>query len=357
MRKILFIDDNTSLRELTIDALKLEGFEAFGAETGQQGINLAKSTSPDLILCDILMPDIDGYEVLRQMKAYKQTSLIPFIFLSALSERTNVRQGMNLGAEDFLVKPVSLEELVDTIHTRLRKTDHMNIYIESLLNDLRERITNVMPHEFLTPLNAILGCAGIIKENANNLSRNEIREIAATIEEGGNRLHDLIRSYINHALVTSKKNLNPEEYLIDHLDGRMSRITNLVAEKYKRKQDLILNLENASISMDPDDFDFLVRELSDNAFKFSKAKSHVIVSSKVDNHVFEIRIIDHGIGFPIDTFSDIEAFNQFNREKHEQQGSGLGLITALLITERYNGKLKITNDIQGTTVILVLPLR
>lgn len=355
MKKILFIDDNAELRDLTVDALRLEGFDAFGAENGQLGIDLAKSTTPDLILCDIMMPDMDGYEVYRQLKADLRTSLIPFVFLSALAGRSNIRKGMNLGADDYLSKPVALDELLGTIHARLGKTEHLNDHVEILMNDLRERITHVLPHEFLTPLNAILGFANLIKENTNALSRSEIKDIATTIEDGGNRLHDLIRSYLSYALATSKEKLIPRDVLIDHLHSRIARITGLVAEKYKRKQDLILNLEDASISMEPDDFDFLIRELTDNAFKFSEANSNVIVYSRADSHSFEIRITDHGMGFPIESFSDIGAFNQFNRRKHEQQGSGLGLITALLLTERYNGELKITNDKLGTTVILVLP--
>lgn len=355
MKKILFIDDNAELRDLTIDALRLEGFDAFGAENGQLGIDLAKSTTPDLILCDIMMPDMDGYEVYRQLKADLRTSLIPFVFLSALAGRSNIRKGMNLGADDYLSKPVALDELLGTIHARLGKTEHLNDHVEILMNDLRERITHVLPHEFLTPLNAILGFANLIKENTHALSRSEIKDIATTIEDGGNRLHDLIRSYLSYALATSKEKLTPRDVQIDHLHSRIARITGLVAEKYKRKKDLILNLEDASISMEPDDFDFLIRELTDNAFKFSEANSNVIVYSRADSHSFEIRITDHGMGFPIESFSDIGAFNQFNRRKHEQQGSGLGLITALLLTERYNGELKITNDKLGTTVILVLP--
>lgn len=118
-----------------------------------------------------------------------------------------------------------------------------------------------------------------------------------------------------------------------------------------------MNLEETELMIEPDDFDFLIKELIDNAFKFSESKSNVLVLSTVVDSKFEIRISDHGMGFPVDSMSDIGAFNQFNRRKLEQQGSGLGLITAMLIAQRYQGCLQITNDKFGTTVILTLPIR
>jgi CheY-like chemotaxis protein/anti-sigma regulatory factor (Ser/Thr protein kinase) len=356
MKKILFIDDNVSLRELTLEALSLEGFDVFGAGDGKGGIAIAKEHSPDIILCDIMMPEIDGYEVYRQLKADPSTALIPFIFLTALAERDDVRKGMNLGADDYIIKPISLDELLATIYTRLNKSKILTDQLEERMNELRDRITHVIPHEFLTPLNGILGFTGILKENINSLSRPEIADIVTMIEDGGNRLHNLIRSYLSYAIVTSKEGQEIKSEKVNHIHGKIAQISKKIAKHYDRESDLILNLEETELMIEPDDFDFLIKELVDNAFKFSEAKSNVLVLSTVIEGSLEIRISDHGMGFPLESMSDIGAFNQFNRQKIEQQGSGLGLITAMLIAQRYHGSLKITNDKFGTTVILTLPV-
>lgn len=356
MKKILFIDDNDSLRELTLEALSLEGFKVFGAGNGQQGIAIAIEQNPDIILCDIMMPEIDGYEVYRQLKANPATELIPFVFLTALAERDDIRKGMNLGADDYIIKPISLEELLTTIYARLNKSKILSDKLEERMNELRERITHVLPHEFLTPLNGILGFTSILKENINSLTRPEIEDIIGMIEDGGNRLHNLIRSYLSYAIATSKEGKEVKFEKVNHIHGKIAQISKKIAKHYSRENDLILNLEETELMIEPDDFEFLIKELVDNAFKFSEPKSNVLVLSTVIDDIFEIRISDHGMGFPLESMSDIGAFNQFNRRKLEQQGSGLGLITAMLIAQRYLGSLQITNDKFGTTVILTLPL-
>ncbi|MEH1781784.1 MAG: EAL domain-containing protein [Nostoc sp.] len=121
MCKILVIEDEVSLREEILDILGAEGFEVVEAEDGQTGICLAQSQHPQLILCDVMMSGADGYEVLSTLRQSLDTALVPFIFLSAKSTRENIRQGMNLGADDYLTKPFSVDELLAAIAARLAK--------------------------------------------------------------------------------------------------------------------------------------------------------------------------------------------------------------------------------------------
>jgi len=356
MKKILFIDDNTALREVTLEALQLEGFDALGAENGKQGILMAKEQIPDLILCDIMMPETDGYEVYKQLKSDSSTSLIPFIFLTALSERDDVRKGMNLGADDYVTKPIALSELLETIYTRLEKAGNIDNQLKSRMNELKDRIIHTLPHELLTPLNSIIGFAELLREEAGNLSRYEISEMASAIEVSGNRLQDSVNNYLNYVVATARNEPRGEVSTLNNISDRMREISMHVAEKYKRANDLILSLDDASLMMEFDDFDFVIKELVDNAFKFSEPKSNVIVASSVCNCLMEIGITDNGVGFPLECMEDIGAFNQFNRKKMEQQGSGLGLITSMLIVQRYKGTVKITNNKFGSTVLLTLPV-
>lgn len=121
MKKVLLIEDNQEIRENTGEILSLAGYDVITAENGKVGVHLAQEQSPDLIICDIMMPELDGYGVLHILSKASDTARIPFIFLTAKTEKADIRKGMELGADDYLTKPFSETELLNAIGTRLRK--------------------------------------------------------------------------------------------------------------------------------------------------------------------------------------------------------------------------------------------
>ena len=121
MKKILVIEDEPVMRANLRDILKLENFSPLLAANGSEGITVAKRDLPDLILCDVLMPEQNGHEVLETLRANPATARIPFIFLTAKGEHADVRTGMNLGADDYLVKPVRVDDLLEAIAARLER--------------------------------------------------------------------------------------------------------------------------------------------------------------------------------------------------------------------------------------------
>jgi len=125
-RTILVIEDNKDIRESTAEILSLADFNVYTADNGKRGVELALSHSPDLILCDIMMPELDGYGVLYMLGKNEKTAAIPFIFITAKSERTDMRKGMEMGADDYLTKPFGDMELLNAIETRLLKRDVAN---------------------------------------------------------------------------------------------------------------------------------------------------------------------------------------------------------------------------------------
>ena len=125
MKKVLIIEDNKDVRENTADILKLSNYIVNTAENGKIGLEKAKKLLPDVILCDIMMPEIDGYDVLRDLNKDNKTASIPFIFLTAKSDKSDMRKGMNLGADDNLTKPYSENELLEAIECRLKKHDFL----------------------------------------------------------------------------------------------------------------------------------------------------------------------------------------------------------------------------------------
>jgi DNA-binding response OmpR family regulator len=133
MAKILIIEDNNDIRENVVEILSLSGYEVFEAEEGNKGAKLAAQNQPDVILCDIMMPGIDGYSVFEILHAQEETKTIPFIFITAKSERIDIRKGMEMGADDYLTKPFDATELINAIETRLKKKQmQQDFYSKSL---------------------------------------------------------------------------------------------------------------------------------------------------------------------------------------------------------------------------------
>ncbi len=123
MKRALIIEDDALIRENLIELLSEEGFEAIGAENGQLGLDLALNDPPSIVLCDVRMPELDGFGVLQALRQNPLTKNLPFIFLSAKADRADVRAGMNLGADDYVTKPFTRAELLEAVRARLARQD------------------------------------------------------------------------------------------------------------------------------------------------------------------------------------------------------------------------------------------
>jgi diguanylate cyclase (GGDEF)-like protein len=152
MKKILVIEDEDFVRENILELLDVEGFEAIGAENGQVGLNLAKGIIPDLILCDVMMPGLDGYGVLRAIRQDALMASIPFIFLTAKAAKADFRQGMELGADDYITKPFTRAELLGAIASRLKKQATLETLYNSELQQAKAEINYLIHHDSLTHL-------------------------------------------------------------------------------------------------------------------------------------------------------------------------------------------------------------
>ena len=146
MKKILVIEDEAETRGNLVLMLEMEGFKALSAPNGRTGVTVAKRELPDLILCDISMPELDGYGVLESLRSDGATVSIPFIFLSAKGDRKDLRMGMNLGADDYLSKPASADEVLAAINTRLQRR-HENV--QATLEKAKPDFTSAKPLEAL----------------------------------------------------------------------------------------------------------------------------------------------------------------------------------------------------------------
>lgn len=140
MKKILIIEDNPEVRENTSEILELSGYDVIEAENGKQGVKKAIDENPDLIVCDIMMPELDGYGVLHLLAKNPNTSSIPFIFLTAKSEKDDFRKGMSMGADDYISKPFDETDLLTAIENRLRKSEAIKLHFSGELEQVKSFI-------------------------------------------------------------------------------------------------------------------------------------------------------------------------------------------------------------------------
>ena len=356
MKKILVIEDELMLREGISEILTFEGFDVFKAENGKIGILAVFQYAPDLILCDIMMPLMDGYEVLNRLRQNEKTKLIPFIFMTALTERSNQRLGMELGSDDYITKPYTRDELLKAVSTRLKKSGDIKEREESSLNELRENIINHLPHELRTPLNGMLSFGQQLMECPDTVSHRDISEIGKNIHDSALRLSRLIQNYLIYTQLELKKSDALQVTELKSLNKICQKIAEGVAVNYNRLNDLILNITDGVSCIGETEFIKVVEELTDNAFKFSTTGTEVTVGCGMRNGQFYLSIEDVGRGISASDIHRIGAYMQFDRRLHEQQGSGLGLIISKKIVEMYEGELTIESiPGKGTTIHVTLP--
>jgi CRP-like cAMP-binding protein/CheY-like chemotaxis protein len=140
-KKVLIIEDNNDIRENIVEILELAGYKVYAADNGKTGVDLAVKNTPDIVLCDIMMPELDGYGVLYMLNKYPETSAVPFIFLTAKAERIDLRKGMEMGADDYLTKPFDDMELLNAIESRLRKKETQETFYSKSLDRLNNLVS------------------------------------------------------------------------------------------------------------------------------------------------------------------------------------------------------------------------
>ncbi|MBE9207714.1 response regulator [Nostoc sp. LEGE 06077] len=362
MNTILIIEDEPQVRENILEILQLSNFETLAAPNGKIGLEIAQAQLPDLIICDIMMPELDGYSVLSALRQNETTINIPLIFVTAKAERSDFRQGMDFGADDYLTKPFTPEELLNAISVRLNKKAMIERQSQAKLDELRMNIIHSLPHEINTPLNGIIGMSQLLIESSDLINESEEIEIVESIYTSANRLHRLAQRFLlysNLELIAR----NPEKIVqiqaeIDNCLSKtvISDVCIHQARAVNRDKDLNLQLTESLVQMPKEKLSIIIEELIDNALKFSLQSSEIQVLSQFNSYQYRLDVIDHGKGMTGEEIEKIGAFVQFNRKLYEQQGSGLGLAIVQHIVKIYKGEFTVNSTPgQGTIVSVCLP--
>ncbi|MCC7446004.1 MAG: response regulator [Anaerolineae bacterium] len=363
MPRLLLIEDETALREEITQLLTFEGYEVRSAENGLIGTQVAQEYLPDLIICDVMMPYRDGYEVLHHVRSDPLTRAIPFIFLTAKVERTSQRHGMALGAEDYLTKPFTADELLTAVHVQLSKRAQNVADTQQQLEYLRGLILTTIPHELRTPLSGIIGFAEILSLDGANLSSQEIIEFGQSILNSGVRLYHLVENCLTYLQIEMMSHDTARlgelrRAAMLHPTLIIEQTVRAIAEKYDRVDDLHVRLDKSGdLSVIEAHLTKVVGEIVDNAFKFSKRGKPVAITGTHETTHYRLRIADKGKGIQPDQLARFDVLTQFDRKQQEQQGLGLGLIIARRLVEIHGGRLTVESERgQGTTVQIELAL-
>jgi len=359
--KILVIEDDLSIRTDLLEMLEEEGYAVMGAEDGRVGVQLAREFLPNLILCDIIMPELDGHDVLAELRRDPATAVIPLIFLTALSSAAHLRTGMELGADDYLSKPFTRAQLLRAVSARLARRVQVTAPLESKLEELRGNIAASLPHEFLAPLTVIMTASEILVRHPETLLPGDIPEIGERIRSAAERLHRLFKNFLLYtrlemAATDPDKAAALRGYSVSDTRAVIEDVVLRGAQQAGRTTDLYVGLTNANIRIAPAHLSKIVEELVDNAFKYSAAGTPVHVKSRVDGaHVFTLSVSDRGRGMTREQIARVGAYVQFDREEHEQQGQGLGLVIAKRLAELHRGEL-IIESIPGLQTVVRVKL-
>ena len=361
MTKVLVIDDEMAIREVIALTLKKSGYEVFKATNGAEGLELARKQLPGLIICDVRMVLVDGYEVLSAIRNNPSTASIPFILVTSMASMERMREGMELGADDFLPKPFTPAQLMAAVKARLEKHRLLIQEAESKLELLRQHLSTALPHELRTPLNGILGYADILRKQSSDLEPREVSQMAERIYKNGKRLNRLVENFLIYAQIEIvKMDYQKIEQLRKNRTLDAQKIIDAAAcqraYEAERAGDLTLKLAEGTVAMSSEYFSKTFEELFDNAIRYSKKGSALIVETEMNGSELVLRIRDHGRGMTAEQLHNIGAYMQFERKVYEQQGSGLGLTVAKRLTEIHGGFLKLESEYgEGTTVTVTLP--
>jgi two-component system sensor histidine kinase/response regulator len=368
-QRILVVEDDSALLEGVRDILELAGYEVYTATNGVEGLEALRRVTPDLILSDIMMPRMDGHQFYEAVRSHSEWLSIPFIFLTAKGEKTDVRLGKRLGADDYITKPFEEEDLLVTVGSKLKRRAELRSVQDQEMFELRRTILTTLNHEFRTPLTYVTAYADMLQDSEGELSEDQFRDFLRGIQAGSERLRRLVEDFIFLVELETGEARRIHERRRTRLDNLTELVREAVYRYHGRAAQRPVTLRVEAPPVLPavvGNADYLrdaIGRLVDNAIKFSQPDGgEVLVRVEADpaetpNRCVRVCVEDHGIGIAAEELPHIfDMFYQINRAKMEQQGSGSGLAIARAIAALHGGSIEVHSRVgEGSTFTLLLP--
>ena len=353
---VLVVDDDLTNLEVLLHSLSEAGFKILIAENGERALQQAEVAQPDILLLDVLMPGLDGFETCQRLKANDETKDIPVIFMTALSEVVDKVKGFDVGGVDYITKPLQHEEVIARLNTHLTLRDQQR-QLETV-NVSKNKFFSIIAHDLRGPLNVLREMAQLAEENFENYSLNKLREITILQRKSIDNLCSLLENLliwtrIQRGMIEYKPQRIDIEYVV------MWNVKLLKPDAEKKLITLKISVEKETyVYSDLNMLDTIVRNLISNAIKFTNNNGHIEISAISDQNIVVVSVSDTGIGISekhLLKLFRIEDKYQRLGTSHEK-GTGLGLILCKEFVERNGGKIWCESQIgAGSTFKFTLP--
>jgi signal transduction histidine kinase len=348
---ILVVDDEFHAQDIMEGFLSPEGYELAFAASGAETLDCLRTRPPDVILLDVLLPDMDGFEVCRQIKAEADWQHIPVIIVTVLGGKVDLIRGFEAGADDFLHKPVNELELRARVRSMVRikkQYDELKANLE-----LREDLARMIMHDMRAPLNIIAGYSKLSQEV--DIDTDQKTEFAQKIEDQARRLN----SFLTDMLVVAKMEagqliLNRSLVDINDLVNQIKTSHGVIAQSNGVRLEINLPANSREVSVDPNLFHRVLDNLVSNALKFSPAGSTVWVNienlpgtyePQTDMSSIRVKVVDEGPGIPEDHRDRI--FDKFEVAALQRRGVaqvGLGLAFCKMVIDAHGGWIRVDEN-------------
>jgi signal transduction histidine kinase len=365
-KKILIVDDSTANLELLHFSLTKKKFQVFTAATGQAGLQLIQQEDPDLVLLDIELPDLNGLELCKQVKADPKHALLPIIFISGLSDSQTLLRGFEVGASDYVVKPLKLAEVLARIRTNLKIVHLMELektYNKALqaANEEINKLLGVTTHDLRNPLVSIRGLAEFLADGSLGPITEEQKQIVGTIREAADTLLFLVENLLDYSSVESGT---------VRLDCQLIQLNDLLHKAVKlhsigsAKKNIRLVLDDQGpaqpVYADANRMAQVIDNLITNAIKFSPFDTEVHIATQQDAQATTICVRDQGPGIPEGERDKL--FKSFGKTSvqptNHEKSTGLGLVICRKIIESHGGSIDVRNlPGRGAEFFFTLPQR
>ena len=354
---ILIVDDIPANLKVLGDILKGEGYKVRPVPSGALALQVAEKERPDLILLDIMMPDMDGYEVCRRLKENKFLHDIPVIFISALSETNDVVKALKYGGVDYITKPFRAEEISARVKTHI-KLRRQSIELHEL-NVTKDRFFSIIAHDLRGPMGGFMGLTDLLTEELSNMSMAEIQEFLGSMRDSATNLFKLLENLLQWARVQQGGIILSRERVLFH--PIVIESLEMIQESAKKKG-ITINCdisEELEVFADSNLIQAIIRNLVSNAIKFSARGGTVSISAKItEDENVEISVKDMGIGmnpFMVENLFRIDIKNGRPGTEGEQS-TGLGLLLCKEFIEKHGGHIKVESEVgKGSVFTFNIP--
>ncbi len=360
MKTILVIDDEQPMLTTLAVILRTAGYEVVTASSGEAGLRQAYECLPDLILCDIHLPDLDGTTVLQALREDPATADKQVVLMTGVDkEDFALRKAINMGADDFLHKPFTPKELTDCIASRIKRNDLNRHVATRTYDNLRHTLHSTLPHEFFAPIANILGVTELIRQN-ESLSRQETLQLVDTMEQHARKLHRSIDNYLKLIdLASINKTVKCAELSPTKVWNTIASTAQSTASQKDRAADLRIEGLPHALPVSENDLATLVEELIDNACVYSRKGTPVLVALSHDSNFFRLEVSDQGRGLSEAQVHGLREASHANRNPStlETPMKGIGLLIVQKLVEARGGGMQIQSQPgQGSRFTLFWPI-